>query len=1423
MNGLMHKPLPGSELLMQCGNVLEFTLELPNGQAGLAWLRTNIAGATVRRREIIEQVEQHISILTRDWSDVPMRQTGEKTFSVTVPMLAVGRFEAKAFFLPERDDKPVWPSGGNVVIKVEPADSICSNNIYTAFVRQFGHSQHRSDDRQRRKHAIEQLEADGYNIIPRSGTFRDLIKELDFIIDKLRFRIIQLLPIHPIPTTYARMGRFGSPFAALDFLDVDPAMAEFDRVTTPMDQLQELVDAVHERGAKIFIDIPINHTGWASRLQNDHPEWFARDKNMAFKSPGAWGVTWEDLSKLDYHHRELWQYMAGVFLFWCRHGIDGFRCDAGYMIPQAAWEYIIAKTRCEYPDTIFMLEGLGGKQETMEKLLLDANMNWAYSELFQNYDRAQIESYLPNCINVSSRKGLLVHFAETHDNDRLAARSHAYARMRTALAALCSQQGAFGITNGVEWFASDKIDVHGASFLNWGSRKNQVEHIARLNTILEKHPAFHGNVNVRLIETGAGNSIALLRNRSGNEQTSILVLINLDDNVNTRVSWRKNDYSPDDNYMYDLITGRKMKLDLNNDMISCELSAGEVLCLTSDKIDLTRLDEKKESIIPQKVITQRFRAKVLEVNNFYNPNMDVSAINLEEAAAEMSLDPQSYCAGLCGGNAPMNVISWEWPNDSRRVVMVPSDCFLYINAPYRFTAELKEKERVLRHEQSLPTHDKTHFALILPPGKTETTVTRTLTLAVFEPGKCRKTQSDIMYLGSALPPRIRTSFDRNEIRERDCYAICANKQGAMALIRGAWGEIKSQYDAFLAANLNANYPVDRHIMLTRCRVWLLRHGYYQDVDYDCMKSFSVNADGSVLWRFDVPAGQGKLVHLDIAFKIHENNNSATIQFYRQSANGAADCLQDDAAIDIVVRPDIEDRISHGKTKAYAGLEPGWRWAVTPYDNGFRFAPCSDRSLNVTAPGAIFVSEPEWVYMVSHSIDADRGMDGSSDLFSPGYFRFSLKGRENCRIGAAVNGEPETEAIRGAENDQESDGEQGSILLKKGLYRAISSFVVNRDELKTVIAGYPWFLDWGRDTLICLRGMIAAGMLDEARNILKEFARFERQGTLPNAIHGQDASNRDTSDAPLWFFTACSDLIQAEGNDNCLSLDCDGRTIREVLKSIAESYIRGTNNGIKMDTDSGLIFSPSHFTWMDTNYPAGTPREGYPVEIQALWHAALMLLARIEPNGAWNELADKVSESILKYFFDGRRGYLSDCLHARSGRPADTAEPDDALRPNQLLAITLGAVKDMDISKRIIASCEKLLVPGAIRSLADKPVSYALPVYHQGKTLNNPAHPYWGQYHGDEDTRRKPAYHNGTAWTWLFPSYSEALVSVYGEKAGARARAVLFSSSEIINKGCISHIPEILDGDSPHQLRGCGAQAWGATELYRVLAILSRND
>ena len=335
--------------------------------------------------------------------------------------------------------------------------------------------------------------------------------------------------------------------------------------------------------------------------------------------------------------------------------------------------------------------------------------------------------------------------------------------------------------------------------------------------------------------------------------------------------------------------------------------------------------------------------------------------------------------------------------------------------------------------------------------------------------------------------------------------------------------------------------------------------------------------------------------------------------------------------------------------------------------------------------------------------------------------------------------------------------------------------------------------------------------------------------MPNTIHGNDISNRDTSDAPLLFGLVCEETAAQDKKTGAKFYDTTvgrgTRTIRDALASIADNYFKGTPNGIRMDADSALIWSPSHFTWMDTNHPAGTPREGYPVEIQALWIRLLRLLGKISIKSEqkkWCNLADRATTSFIKLFWLEEKGWFADVLIAKHGVTARDATADDALRSNGLFAVSLGLVTG-GRAKRCVAAAQKyLVVPGALRSLAPLPVSVPLPIYRDGHLLNNPAEPYWPRYEGDEDTRRKPAYHNGTAWTWTLPTFCEALARAwdYSPEAVAAAISYLGSAEKLLNEGCLGQLPEILDGDAPHAQRGCDAQAWGVMETLRVWKLLT---
>ena len=1234
-------------LLRWKGDRISVTLSLDAPRKGRAAFRSDISG---------------------EWTDIPMAETAPGTFCAEAALDRIGIFAGKCCFFPEGSSVPEWPQGGNFMVKVEPAATRAANSIYTVFPRQF-------------------------------GSFREVARRLGHIMDGMGFRIIQTLPPFPVPTTYAVMGEYGCPFAATDFHSVDPAMAEFDSRTTPLDQFRELIDAVHARGGRFFIDLPANHTGWASTLQTHHPEWFRRSSDGRFVSPGAWGVVWEDLVELDYAHEALRDYMAEVFLFWCRQGVDGFRCDAGYMIPEQAWVRIVQTVREQYPDTVFMLEGLGGLLSVTDRLLNEAGLDWAYSEIFQTYDRGQFEQYLPSAIARAEKYGALVHFAETHDNNRLAAGGHAYARLRVALAALLSHQGAWGIANGVEWFATEKIDVHGKNDLNWGAADNMVGLIASLNRLLNGHPAFSGASHQELIQRGGGNFLAVLRTSPTHQ---VLTLANLDCGKSVQAHWDGGRFP--EGGCTELLGDRPFDLRQGH-----ALGPGEFMCLAREM--------RPDASAPQP------------------PAIDARP----EALARMT---------------------WHWPDDARREVCIPDGMGLAIGCPHPYRALILEGERAF---PEMPSYE----------GDGTRARRLTLELAVFAPDGVKRTRSVLLVLPPLEKARMKLAVSGEDIRRDHTLRTClSNGSGADSFIPLRWGEIRSQYDSLFSANPNPECPSDRVVAWSRCRAWLQYQGYSHEIAADSATEFRADPAGRFAeWRFLVPAGMGREVPFSFRLELAPGANAARLAVARLDGDGPFD-----EKVRIVFRPDLECRSFHDVTKAYAGeAEIASRIAA---------------NVHLDVRGGEMHHEPQWSYSVPHPDEAERGQEPCGDLYSPGWISCDFMpggtAEITCRYGDAAG---------------EWDGRHGkcggecavSMPLMDGLKESLDLFMVRRGENKTVIAGYPWFLDWGRDTFIFLRGAIAAGRLDDAEKILAAFAAFEENGTLPNIIYGETAGNRDTVDAQLWF-ALCVKEWSAKVK-RMRKHDAARRLFGRTVESIIENYVKGTPNGIRVDAESGLVWTPSHFTWMDTNYPACTPRCGYPVDIQAMWIAALRFAG-----GKWLSLAEKAAASVAR-LFAGSDGF-ADCLDAWSGEPAEKASPDFSVRPNQLFLVTLGALPaDSALSRRIVRACERLLVPGGIRSLsADDPK-------------------YRGVYAGDEDSCRKPAYHNGTVWAWPMPLYSEAAAKC-GLLTKAQAGSLLAGAVENLNTECLCHISEIADGDAPHAQKGCRAQAWSASEFLRVMLALS---
>jgi len=1419
---------------MYCGDCICFTLTLSKKANGNAWVRTNLGSAAIARKEIIRRVEKNEIKLDEAWYDIEMETIDDLVYEIVLPLHQTGFFQAKCFFTPHNGITTIWPPGGNCVLNVEPAGTCCANIIYNAFVRQFGSSKSeglKNSGEMELSSLIEKLDDKGYAVIPESGKFRDLENQVEFIFSHLGCRVLHLLPIHPTPTTYARMGRFGSPYAALNFTQVDPALAEFDPWATPLEQFMALVDRVHFHNGYLFMDIAINHTGWAASIHETNPEWLIRSKDGKIEAPGAWGVTWADLTKLDYSNHDLWKYMADVFLLWCQRGVDGFRCDAGYMIPVEAWEYIVAKVRIEYPETLFFLEGLGGPIKTTRDILTRANFNFAYSELFQNYTREQISTYLLQAYDISQTSGIPVHFAETHDNNRLASVSIPYARMRTALCALFSVCGGFGFANGVEWFATQKIDVHESNSLNWGDTINQVDHISKLNLILKKHPAYFDQTHLSLIQKNQSECLVLLRHNALQNKT-LLILVNLDCEKPNEASWRIQDVNINKSIWYDLISGSEIKFQERDDHCVVRLEQGQVLALTPDSDDMKIMEQngQNNSRIPERVYLQKLKAKVLAIHSAFKGYGNIKDIIVEQAALSFADDPVEFIRSFNPVSNESRVIVFDFEKDLKRQLMIPPGFFLLIRCRTGFRAHISDKKKSIKnfsnlfigHEEGIPTRDgKGFFALFFPQDIKNQHKKYTLDLRVFQTHETLIEKVSLLYLAPFDGLYMSSSFTRNEIVKTPFLKLLGTtRTGGMLRAAAFWGRLDSRYDALLGANMDMTAPENRWMVLSRCRIWGVFQGYSRELVPDCLERFTFSYDHGGKWLFHVPTSEGRYYALELYLSIDSRKNHITLSILRvKSSENSPFFLEDDKMVTIIIRPDIEDRSFHDVVKAYMGPEKQWPEAVLSFDKGFLFSLSNGKKLRVTLSNGQFVHEPEWHYMIHRSLEAQRGLDSESDLFSPGYFTAPCPGGQALVLNASVteNSEPDNDGVKPA-NSLEFPSFENGMPLFKAVYKSLDAFLVDRGKDQSVIAGFPWFLDWGRDSLIFCRSLIELNRFSEARAILRLFARFENNGTLPNMICGKDAENIETSDAPLWFFACCKDLIEKEMTKDFLYEVLDNRTILDILLSIAHWLINGTQTGVKADPETMLLYSPAHFTWMDTNFPAGSPRQGYPVEIQALWYNAMVLLASVDPSNQnhWLNKAKTIQGAVLDLFYDETSGFFSDCLHSDGPVGATHAFPDDALRPNQLFLFTLDVIKDQKIAQKCVEICQELLVPGGIRSLADRKLETPLNIFYNGRLLKDPNSPYSGEYKGDEDTLRKPAYHNGTAWTWQFPVFCEAWATAFGKHSYSTSLAWLGSVIDLMRKGAAGYIPEILDGDYPHTPRGCDAQAWGSSEFARVM-------
>ena len=449
--------------------------------------------------------------------------------------------------------------------------------------------------------------------------------------------------------------------------------------------------------------------------------------------------------------------------------------------------------------------------------------------------------------------------------------------------------------------------------------------------------------------------------------------------------------------------------------------------------------------------------------------------------------------------------------------------------------------------------------------------------------------------------------------------------------------------------------------------------------------------------------------------------------------------------------------------------------------------------------AEFVPVPDWYYGVEYVEEQKRGYDYSEDLFVPGFFEMTAS--KGDVIVFSVSTREEKYAGLKAKFNRTIATKIPRSNFGNCLRNAAQQFIEKRGNDTNIIAGYHWFGSWGRDTFIALPGLaLARESEDLYAAVLDTQVRRMKGGLFPN-MGDNDNPAFNSVDAPLWFF-------QALWNYG-LDLKETWQRYGSAMKDVLNAYRAGTSFGIHM-RENGLIYSGAPgkaLTWMDAvvNGVPVTPREGYAVEINALWYNAVCYsldCARGARDRAfvkeWEKLPELISSSFIETFWDDEQGYLADYVK-------DGEKRNMQVRPNMVIATSLPySMLTLDQMKSILDIANRVLVtPRGLRSLSPSDEEYK------------------GIYSGDQATRDR-AYHQGTVWPWLLGPFCDGWLRVYGEGGVSRVRKLIMGFEETLTEAGISTISEIFDGDPPHSPRGAISQAWSVGEILRIFTLLEKN-
>jgi predicted glycogen debranching enzyme len=450
--------------------------------------------------------------------------------------------------------------------------------------------------------------------------------------------------------------------------------------------------------------------------------------------------------------------------------------------------------------------------------------------------------------------------------------------------------------------------------------------------------------------------------------------------------------------------------------------------------------------------------------------------------------------------------------------------------------------------------------------------------------------------------------------------------------------------------------------------------------------------------------------------------------------------------------------------------------------------------------ADFVHVPDWYLGVEYIEEQKRGYDYSEDLFSPGFFELETKKGDSIIFSASTK--EEKPAGLKSKFTKTVTGKIPRDNFVDCLRNAAQQFVEKRSGGTLIIAGYPWFGSWGRDTFISLPGLaLARHKLPLYREVLDTQIARMKDGLFPNmGMGGHYAFN--SVDAPLWFLWTLQQYLENGGSD------CWER-YGSAAKSVLNAYKNGTGFNIHM-RENGLIYAGAPgkaLTWMDAvvNGVPVTQRRGYAVEINALWYNGICFALEMTKAGKDNKfikeygyLPELIKKSFIELFWDEKAGFLADYVNDEEGR-------NFFVRPNMVIAVSLPySMLDREQMKKVLDHADKMLVtPRGLRTLSP------------GNKFYN------GTYYGNQEERDK-AYHQGTVWPWLFGPFCEGWLKVYGSQGVQKIKKLIFGLEEVMSEHGITTLSEIHDGDPPHAPRGAISQAWSVGEVLRIIDILENK-